>query len=348
MTRWFALSCGVALLGCAGAPSERADTASAGRASPAASNAPRTAEPAPTRKASPQAHTDSPVIAAPVDRTPFTRVLEAPVRRIAIDREPYVSALGKRVAHVHDAKGWREEALPAAALTGAALELFYGRDYRLRLVGTRGGEADLETLYYRWLPGGFRAAPDEIGRLGSTRRGGFVALLGTADPEVVCRPGDVCLIKRVSGWATIKAPAELALVAIHRGGAWAVAGQSLLRVEADKRWKTLSDAGPWAKADALWVTPAFVWVLESAAGRLHRFDGSNFQTSAVPTKRPRVLWGLASEALWLGGEEGLFRLVEAEWRKVEAVPGAVWAINGRTVDDVWVGGSSGLFRANPR
>lgn len=332
-------------LACASRSAERSG---ASAAEPAATPPPSSASAAPT-SAAPLPRAPSPEPVAAVDDTAFERVLEAPVRAVAIDKEPHVSALGRRVAHVHDAKGWREEALPGPALDDAALALFYGRDYRLRLVGTRQSEAGLETLYYRWLPGGFRPAPDEIGRLGSTRRGGFVALLGTADPEVVCRPGDVCLVKRLSGWATVAAPAELDLVAIRAGGAWAVAGRTLLCVDADKRWKTLSDAGPWSTADALWVTADAVWVAEAGADRLHRFDGTSWQSSPSPTKAPRALWSAEpSGGLWLGGEQGLHRFDGALWRRVTAISGAVSAINGRSATDVWVGGSAGLFRTASR
>jgi hypothetical protein len=250
--------------------------------------------------------------------------------------------------HVRDAKGWREEALPAPALADARLAIFYGRDYRVRLVGTRQGEGGLETLYYRWLPGGFRAAPDEIGRLGNTRKGGFVSLLGTADPEVVCRPGEICLVKRLSGWATIAAPANIELVAIDKGEAWAVAGKSLLKVDNDKRWTVVSQNGPWSKANALWVNGGSVWVIETEASKLHELSSEGWRSSPSPAKQPRAFWASARTVQWLGGEDGLFclrQLETKEWRKVPSVPGAVRAIAAHPGSgSPWVGGSAGLFR----
>jgi hypothetical protein len=314
----------------------------------AASSTPAPA-PAPAYKVLPEAHSDFPLRVVREDAV-YEHVLEASVRAIAVDKQPHVSALGERTVHIHDQKGWREEVLPAAGLGEARLALFYGRDYRLRLVGTRSADGGLETLYYRWLPGGFRPAPDEIGRLGSTRKGGFVALLGTADPEVVCRPGDVCLIKRSSGWATITAPPEIELVAIDRGQAWAVAGKSLLKVDADKRWAVVTDSGPWSKANALWVTSGKVWVVETEASKIHQFD-EGWSLLPSPSLHPRAFLARESNDLWLGGEDGLFTCRQREtgnweWRKVLDPPGGVGVIayHPAQKSSIWVGGRAGLFR----
>ena len=347
---------GVGLLFCCWAMACAAPAATPRSEPASAANAPSSEAPpakaSPPLQTLPEAHTDfSPVgdraarrlSVSAEDGTPFTRELEIPVRAIAIDKAPHVSALAERAVHVHDARGWRQEALPAAALSDAELAIFYGRDYRVRLVGTRQGDQGLETLYYRWLPGGFRAAPDEIGRLGSTRKGGFVALLGTADPEVVCRPGDVCLIKRLSGWATIAAPAELELVAIHGGGAWGVGARSLFRLDADKRWVVASPAGPWTKANALLASSTGALVLETDADMLHVYNGEKWSSAKSPAKRPRAAWGDEKRS-WIGGDDGLF-VHDGQWRKVSAISGTVSAIAGRG-DELWVGGSAGLFRAS--
>ncbi len=340
---WAALGCAAPAPSPTPTPTPRSDPPAAASSAPASAPLPV--------KVLPEAHTDFVLHVRDDDDARAERVVEAPVRAIAVDKAPHVSALGERTVHIHDQKGWHEHTLPAAALGDARLSLFYGRDYRLRLVGTRSASGGLETLYYRWLPGGFRAAPDEIGRLGSTRKGGFVALLGTLDPEVVCRPGDVCLIKRLRGWATIAAPAEIELVAIDGGEAWAVAGKSLLKVDADKRWAVVTDSGPWSKANALSVTGGNVWVLESEASKLHHFAGDGWSSAPSPSPYPRAFLARESNDLWLGSDDGLFtcRLRETgkwEWRRVLTMPGGVGVIayHPAQTSSIWVGGKFGLFR----
>lgn len=133
-----------------------------------------------------------------------------------------------------------------------ALALFYGRDDRARLIGARAGKSGPEGVYLRWLPAGFKREKAEIGRL-SDPRGALVAVLGTADPEIVCRPGEVCLVKRRSGWSSVKAPPDLQRVVLGGDVGWAVAGQTLLRL-GDDDWHPAGPPGAWKTADALFAT----------------------------------------------------------------------------------------------
>lgn len=338
-------------LGC-GSP-RQASTAEGGEPTAAPTLAAPTSRAAerPELRYLPETHTDFVLTVSREDaaREPaFRRELDAPVFAIALDRTPHVSALTERSVFIHDAKGWRQEPLPRAALQGEGglqLQLFYGRDYRVRLIGDRRREKGWASVYFRWLPGGFRAAPDELGRLGS-RPGRLLAVLGTEDPEVVCRPGDVCLVKRLSGWKAIPAPDDLELCAIDGGGAWAIGSSTLYQLEADKRWKATGGSGPWNKASALSVVDGEVWVAEREGDRLHRFDGTSWHSEASPVAGPRALWGARHDDLWVGGDGGLARGQAAQWHVVKAVGGRVTAIAGRATDDVWVGGEQGLFHGS--
>jgi hypothetical protein len=274
----------------------------------------------------------------------FHREVEGPITAIALEKPPHVAALGRDAAWIHDAHGWRPEALPAAARPGPSVELavFYGRDFRARVVGTRSREGEAESVYLRWLPGGFRAASSEIGRLGAPR-GALHAVLGTEDPEIVCRPGDTCIVKRASGWTTIAAPADLRRVVLGGGVGWALAGPQLLRLGGEG-WEAAGPRGTWEAGDALFATREAAWVIETARALVHAFDGARWRVTASPVERPRAIWGAGPNALWLVGDGGLAYFDGAAWRMAKEAPGPLAVVTGRGADDVWVGGARGLFR----
>src|SRR5438128_2290169 len=83
-----------------------------------------------------------------------------------------------------------------------------GLPERPPVMGTRSSAAGTRSLvYWRW-KGDWRDKPREIGRLDRDPHGTLFGILGQADPEVVCRLGDACIVKRVTGWTTIDAPSE--------------------------------------------------------------------------------------------------------------------------------------------
>jgi len=274
----------------------------------------------------------------------LTREVEGEVFAIALEKPPHAAALGPHHVWISDAKGWRSEALPDPLMKQPAprLSLFYGRDYRVRVVGTRFTNDTAEGLYFRWLPGGLRVERAEIGRLG-TPAGALVAVLGTADPEIVCRPAEVCLVKSRRGWQTIKAPERMEHVTLGDGVGWAVAGTSLLRLGA-AGWEPVGPPGDWQSADGLFATRDVVWVIESGTHRLHTFDGARFVVSPSPVEGPRALWGARAEALWLVGDGGLAHFDGRRWLRATDAPGPLAAVAGRGADEVWVGGQRGLFR----
>jgi len=289
---------------------------------------------APTSTAAPD-----PPAAPPPLVVRFHREVEAKVISIALERPPHAAALGADAAWIHDARGWREGRLPASARRGPrpALSVFYGRDDRIRVVGSRPGGA----VYLRWLPSGFSAAGKEIGKLADLK-GALVAVLGTADPEIVCRPGDICIVKRRTGWTMMAAPADIARVTLGDGVGWAVAGRRLLRLGAG--WESAGAEGTWSAADALFATRDRAWIVETDGGRIHAFDGAAWSVAASPIDRPRALWGARPDALWLAGEGGLAFFDGRVWRRVADAPAPLAAVAGRSADDVWIGGDPGLFR----
>lgn len=273
----------------------------------------------------------------------FERVSDKPCRGIALDKEPYWAALGDDVVTVNDKKGRHEEKLPDSLRgAGLAVGVFFGRDYRVRIAGTARTPKGDEVRYFRSLPGGIRPAPDELGPLGKPGAPGLVAVLGTADPEIVCRPGDRCLIKTVNGWAKASSPSGLERVGLSIGGGWAIAGKSFFRLEKD--WKALP-TGSWAKADDGFVRDAHACVVEHDASRMHHFDGAAWRASASPVAGPRSLWGNA-ETLWVAGDGGAAAFSDGQLRALKGAPRGVVQVLGRAANDVWLCGTEGVFHAH--
>ncbi|HVY27834.1 MAG TPA: hypothetical protein VHB79_14865 [Polyangiaceae bacterium] len=270
------------------------------------------------------------------------RVLDKPCRALALDQEPYVAALGDDAVTVLDKRGQHEESLPEA-LRGPSVDLgvFFGRDYRVRLAGTAHTPQGDQVRYYRSLPGGLRPAPDELGPLGKRGAPGLVALLGTADPEIVCRPGQSCLIKSVTGWAKASAPVGLERVGLSLGSGWAIAGRNFYVLQKD--WQLLPGAGPWQKAEHAFVRGDHACVVERAASRLHHFDGKAWHSSPSPVAGPRSLWG-TDDALWIGGDGGAAVLKDGVFQAVGGVK-HVAQVLGRSASDVWLCSSDGVYRA---
>lgn len=271
----------------------------------------------------------------------FERVLDTPCRAIALDQPPYWAALGDEAVTVSDKRGIHTEALPQA-LRGAAgrLGVFFGRDYRVRIAGTMPTPKGDEARYYRSLASGLRPAPDELGPLGKPGAPALLTLLGTADPEIVCRPGMSCLIKRVSGWAKASAPSDLERVGLSLGDGWALAGSRLLRLGKD--WEAAYGQGPWRRADDAALRGQHACVAERDASKLHHFDGQGWHSSASPVKGPRSLWASES-ALWVAGDGGVARGADDGFKAIGGVSGAAQVL-GRSDDDVWLCGASGVFR----
>jgi hypothetical protein len=280
----------------------------------------------------------------------FERVLDKPCRALALDRDPYVASLGDDVVTVTDKRGTHDEPLPDALRgPGVSVGVFFGRDYRVRIAGTAHTAQGDQVRYYRSLPGGLKPALDELGPLGKRGAPGLLALLGTADPEIVCRPGQSCLIKRVSGWAKASAPAGLTRVGLSLGNGWAIAGTTFFNLGQD--WLPLAAPGPWQRADDAFVRGAEACVVEHDASRFHHFDGQAWRSSAAPVAGPRSLWG-SEETLWVGGDGGAAVSQAGAFRKLDAIAHVrVNQVLGRdgagagAGTDVWLCTSDGVFRS---
>src|SRR5450432_2145811 len=138
-------------------------------------------------------------------QVPFESVLAVPVRSIALGEGSRIAVLGD-VPYLGDARGLRPLPVPNAlrAKPGEsdAVRIFFGRDNEPRIMGSRRSAAGEAAIYWRHTSGAWRDGREEIGQLGGSTRGGLWGVLGSLDPELVCRVNVVCIIKRTSGWTT--------------------------------------------------------------------------------------------------------------------------------------------------
>ncbi|MFT3765585.1 MAG: hypothetical protein QM820_08735 [Minicystis sp.] len=334
----------LAVAACSSAPPAPPPIAPA--APPKAAPPPSTATAAVSASAAPSAAPSAPPAAPPVPTfsVKLQREIEAPVTALALDAPPHAAALGQDAAWIHDAKGWRSVKLPDAVVKDrpAGLRIFYGRDDRVRVVGTRTTERGPSMIYLRDKPRGFIPGAHEAGRL-SNGDGAIVTILGTKDPEIVCRPAALCIIKRRSGWTMIPAPADIAQVTLGDDVGWGVGDKTLYRL--GDRFQAIGKPGAWQRADDLFALRDRAYVVETDAARIHAFDGKEWQVTPSPIPHPRAMWGASASALWLVGD-GIAFFDGKEWRVVADVIGPFTAVLGRSADDVWIGGASGVFRVS--
>src|SRR4051812_37945704 len=160
-------------------------------APPAARAAPSAATPA----ALPPSRCPADLPPAALSTTVFTRIHSKPVLSAAVGTPPRAAVWSGQSVTMFDGPQARE--LPAPTLPPrSTVELFFGRDNEPRLMGfaPSGAGGDVP-VYLRFRQGAFRSEPSELGPLGAPH-GALYGVLGFADPEVVCRPRELCLVKR--------------------------------------------------------------------------------------------------------------------------------------------------------
>lgn len=267
----------------------------------------------------------------------FERELEAAVHSLALGKVGRVAALGAE-AWLDAGKGF--EKLPAPPSSSEHVRIFFGRDNQPRLMGFAGDAP----VYLRWRGGAWQHAASEIGRLGGGAAEPLYGVLGHADPEVVCKRGDACIIKRLTGWKTIAPLPGTPRVTLASDTAWAFEGARVWRLEDDAFRRVGGETPPFASADALWATGASdVWVAERAAGSVHHFDGERWTRHAAPVAGPRGLWGSGSADVWLAGDGGAAHWDGTRWSRVAGAPEGLAVATGSGASDVWLAGSAGVW-----
>lgn len=346
-----AVALGVLVLGCGAVttpreslpPSPRPDIA----APPAASSPPRRSS---------DSGSTAPVVAPAVPEVKlllWSREVEASAAMLAVGKKR-VAVLengtsagryrGVRMRDLAAGAPWQDLVLPERLQPTLEqrerLALFFGRDDRPRLMGTRFDADAPAPRYYRY-QAGWRDRTGEIARL-EGGVGTLFGVLGHDDPEVVCKLGEICIIKRLTGWTNVPAPSVEHHVQIAGGGAFAVAPGSALRIDTgDQAWRPISETVPWREPRGLWpFGDGTLWVV--GAESLHHWDGERWHSAASPLPGARALWGRAPDDLWLAGQGGLAHYDGTQWSLLMQPRGDFAHIIG-TSTEVWVGGDSGVW-----
>ncbi len=250
-----------------------------------------------------------------------------------------------------EGKAWQDVPLPEQLRPRSGerdeVRIFFGRDDQPRIMGGRLEGARAAPVYLRRRPpAGWVAERNETGRLLGPPPAPLFGVLGHDDPEVVCKLGDQCIVKRLTGWSTVPAPERRLRMELSGKLAIAFGDQVLLRLERSG-FVPLGGPAPFGSAGGAFVDPdGKAWVSEPKASTLHRYDGTSWTKLASPVHAPRGLWGAGSSDLWVAGEDGVGYFDGKEWRRVAGPEGSFAEVVGRTSDEVWVAGASGVWRGS--
>ncbi len=269
----------------------------------------------------------------------FRRELPEAVVSLALG-ETRSAALGED-AWLHEKGSWRRIAIPEKLRfrqgDGEGGRIFFGRDDRTRIMGTRMRDGKPSQLYLRHRNDQWREERNEIAKLRDPPPQGMWGVLGHADPEVVCKVGDECIIKRRSGWKMMPAGTTSPRVELHNGVAWALRPDAVERLEEDRRWVTVGAPAPFRDPGGVWALGDDLWVSEPTSGKLHHRRDNAWSSEASPVGAPRGFWGTARDDVWLAGATGLAHFDGKVWARVEGPTGPLQEVHGRGCEVVAAG-----------
>ncbi|NUO48576.1 MAG: hypothetical protein HOV80_06940 [Polyangiaceae bacterium] len=271
---------------------------------------------------------------------PFERVLgEGAVHSIGFG-EKKKAALGAGVAWLEQAGKWAPMPKPPGDTSGS--RIFFGRDDQPRVMGAAGDAF----VYLRFKNGAWKVGEEEIAGLAVAPKSPLYGVLGHADPEVVCKMGAGCIIKRRSGWKLYDPPAMTAIPEVELCGAqpWAFEGKQVWKV-ADTGFQPHAPTPTFTKADGLWaVADNDIWVVERSPAGVHHFDGSKWTSARAPIDGPRAIWASGPNDVWIAGDGGAARFDGKAWSAISDVPKKLVTVNGVSASEIWLGGEDGLYR----
>jgi hypothetical protein len=310
-------------------------------ASASASGTPETARNAPGTAATPSA---APAAAKAPEAVTLTQLLSVPVSAIALGEGTRIAVLAD-IPYVGDARGLRPLPLPATLRPKATevdqLGIFFGRDNEPRIMGSRKGQQGERAVYLRHLSSGWRDGREEIGKLAGAAPGGLWGVLGSADPELVCRVNASCIIKRNSGWTTAPAGAVPRIVTLQGGVLWGLEASGISGIDAHG-WTLSIPAPAWSEPQAFWATRGEAWV--STEQELFHYREGKWLTVSSPVGRVASFWGDRADSLWIVGSAGAAHFDGQSFHPV-AIAGPLRVVRGRAESELWFGGQAGLFRA---
>lgn len=277
----------------------------------------------------------------------FSLMRPGVVTSLAVAKPPKIGAVIDGGVVLHDAKGFRELPRPPSEAGWRDVGLFFGRDDQPRMMGrTSDGSAEkprVRSVYLRFKGGRWQPEPSELGPLGSPE-GALYGVLGWDDPEVVCRPGAVCLVKRLSGWKSVRAHAEPMPIQLAGQTAWALAKDHIERLD-PSGFVELEPRHPFSEPSSVWVDDAGgIWVAEPTTKRVHHLSGGTWSSFESPIGAPRALLGDAGGVLWLAGDAGVAWWRDGRFIAVSGVAGPL-AFAVKSGSESWFAGAAGLYRA---
>ena len=273
----------------------------------------------------------------------FRRVDPTPVVSLAVGKPPKVAFLGAGEALVGDGKGLSRVPVGDAPSPELFIEIFFGRDDQPRLMGMRRASASgkAQAYYRRYKGGRFQPEPSELGPLAGGD-GALYGVLGHADPEVVCRPGLFCLVKRMTGWSRAPAHPVPVRVVLAGGSAWALHPDRIERLEKEA-WVPIVPERRFGDPVALFVdSDGAPWVVESKPDAVTRLVKGRWETMASPVRGARAIGGGVPNDVWLVGASGAARFDGTGWRDVSGVPGPLSLI-AFAAPSLWLAGAAGVF-----
>ena len=341
MSRRVAWSALLLLTACAAQPTASSPTATPTR------SASKLAVSSSTSPASPaQAAPTGTPLPAPV-QLDLVQVLAVPVRALALGEGTRIAILSDE-PYVGDARGLRPLPLPAALRPKPGdleqVGIFFGRDNEPRIMGTRRSGSAEKAVYLRHLASGWRDGKEELGQLGGPALKGLWGVLGAADPELVCRSGAICIIKRNSGWTSVPAGTGARLVTLQNGVLWGLDATGISGIDAHGWSLALPAPAPpaWVEPRAFWATRDEAWV--SSAQESFHFHAGAWSRQPSPVAEAAAWWGTAPDSLWVVGSAGAAHFDGQAFHAVSGLAGPLSVVRGRSDAELWFGGSAGLFR----
>lgn len=279
-----------------------------------------------------------------VDLGTFAHELDEPVVSLGIG-DPKVAVLGVE-PWLYTVGKWKKIAFPEKFKPAGGQpyngRIFFGRDDRVRIMGTREKDGHAAQLYLRHRNDIWIEEKKEVAKLLDPPAQPLWGILGNADPEVACKLDDICIVKRRSGWKTMPAGPGTPRVDLFDGVAWAMHPDSVAKLEKDKRWITIGSPAPFKNATGFAASGDEVWVGEETNDKLHHFRNGVWTTEPSPVSGPRGMWATTREDVWLAGVGGLAHYDGKTWSRVNGPLGPLVEVQGRDAD-VWAVGKTGVW-----
>lgn len=269
----------------------------------------------------------------------FTRVAEQRVTSIGVGEAGRAAVYAPGQAAIFDGQAFRNVELPSLP-KDATVRVFFGRDNQPRLMGHGTVDGDVKSVYWRYRHGRFQPEPSELGPLGSPK-GALYGVLGFADPEVVCRPGATCLVKRISGWGRAPAHDKPIPIVLTNGSVFALHADRVDQLVKDA-WTPVTPARTFSGPSDAWQEPnGALFIAEGSS--LVRLAGGVWSELPAPIGQINAVFGQSANDLFIAGAIGAAHYDGTTFRCLGPVPGPVYAI-ARVGAEVWLGGDTGLYR----